>query len=113
LPRYSSPLLFALVSWRAYRRRQPYFVRHLVAGLHFYSVWYLLAIVTGWIARWNENLSALGFISSVYLFFTLRRLYQLSWPRTLVGTLALFAPLMAIESLLSLIAMSFAIAGQQ
>ena len=49
--RYLSPLLFAFVSWRVYGRNEPYFLRHLIGGLHFYSVWYLLAIVTGWLGR--------------------------------------------------------------
>lgn len=59
--RYFSPLAFALASWLLYRKSQPYFVNHLVGGLHFYSFWYTLAILVGLLGRWHSEINALGF----------------------------------------------------
>ena len=102
--RYSPPLLFALVSWLFYRRRQPYLVNHLVCGLHFYSFWYLLALVTGLLARWRGEFSGLSLLAGVYLFITLRRLYGQRWFVTLGTTILIFGFLLVVELALGLIA---------
>jgi hypothetical protein len=109
--RYASPLLFAGFCWLVYRKRQPYLVAHLIGGLHFYAFWYLLAVVAGTVARWYPYAGFLAFGSFFYLLFTLRRLYQQSWLRSIISTATLFVILLAIESLLAAIALSFAIAG--
>ena len=42
--RYSSVLLLAAGSWLLWRRRQRWFVNHLIFSLHYYSLWYVLAM---------------------------------------------------------------------
>lgn len=106
--RYASPPLFALVSLILFRRRQPYFVRHLIFALHFYAAWYVIAVISGWLSKSYEYLSLLGFAALPYLFFTLRRLYSLSALRAIMATLTLFAALLLIEVLLALGAMELA-----
>jgi len=106
LIRYFSPIMYAFASWFLYRRRQPFFVNHLVGGLHFYAFWYALAILVGLLSRWQENLSYLGIFSLVYLYLTLKRLYVESWFLTLVKTAVMYIYLVAVELVLALIAMS-------
>ena len=88
--RYSSVLVFALLSWLIYRRRQPYFVSHLILGLHFYSFWYSLALLAGLAARLNPLWNNLATISVIYLFLALRRLFREPWYTTLAKTAVLY-----------------------
>lgn len=44
--RYAAVPLFALWTWLLYRRAQPFYASHLVLAVHFYSVWYLVSVVT-------------------------------------------------------------------
>jgi hypothetical protein len=88
--RYSSVAVFALVAWLLYRRKQPYFVSHLIAGLHFYSFWYALALVASIPARMNPAWKSLTALSAVYLFLMLRRLFHERWYWTLLKTIALY-----------------------
>ncbi len=74
--RYVSVLLFAGFSWLIFRRRQKYLVNHLIAGLHYYSFWYLLAALGG---RFPFLQVPVGCAVAVYLFLMIRRLYGLSW----------------------------------
>lgn len=106
--RYISPLLFALFSFWVYRRRQPYFVHHLVFALHFYATWYVIAVISGWLGRWSEYSALLGFAAIPYLFVTMRRVYGLTAVRAVMGTGILFAALMLIEGLIALGAMTAA-----
>jgi Protein of unknown function (DUF3667) len=89
--RYSSVFVFAVVSWLIYRRREPYFVRHLVAGLHFYSVWYAIALLAGLPARVDPVWNDLTLLSALYLFFALRRLFRERWYVTMAKTAALYS----------------------
>lgn len=43
---------------------QRYFVNHLVGGLHFYSFWYVLAMVAGMLGRWQEDFNAGGILAA-------------------------------------------------
>jgi len=108
--RYSSFLVFGLASWLLYRRRQPYFVNHLIAGLHFYSFWYALAVLASLPAKLLPELSGLNllnYLSFVYLFLALRRLFHERWPLRLVKTLALIVVLLVTELALALAASSW------
>jgi hypothetical protein len=102
--RYSSVLVFALASWLLYRRYQPHFVNHLIAGLHFYSFWYSLAVLASFVVRWQPQLSALNLLSAVYLFLALRRLFPERWYLRLIRTVVLFAILLITELALGMIA---------
>ena len=89
--RYSSVLVFAVVSWLIYRRRQPYFASHLVAGLHFYSLWYAVALLAGLPARVDPVWNDLTLLSAIYLYFVLRRLFRERWYTTMAKTAALYS----------------------
>jgi hypothetical protein len=95
--RYSSVLVFAIVSWLIYRRKEPYIVRHLVAGLHFYSVWYAIALVAGFPARVDPVWNDLTLLSAIYLFFALRRLFHQRWYITMAKTAALYSVVFVTE----------------
>lgn len=95
--RYTSVLAFTLASWALYRRRQPNVVSHLIAGLHFYSFWYALALLLNVAARLNPIANALSFYSVVYLFLMLRRLFRESWYMGALKTLLLFGFLAVVE----------------
>jgi hypothetical protein len=74
--RYTSVLLFALLAWLFYHRQQPYFVYHLIGGLHFYSFWYAIAMVAGLPARLNPAWNNLSVVAFPYLFLALGRLFH-------------------------------------
>jgi hypothetical protein len=95
--RYTSVVAFALASWLLYRRRQPYFVSHLIAGLHFYSFWYALAMLVSVPARWSPDWNPLSLISGVYLFLALGRLYRERWYLRLFKAMVLWVFLIATE----------------
>ena len=97
--RYVSVILFAGFSWLIFRRRQKYFVNHPIAGLHFYSFWYLLAAVGG---RFPILQVPVAVAVSVYLFMMVHRLYHPGkWGLTWRGILLFFA-LMFAEGFLAL-----------
>jgi Protein of unknown function (DUF3667) len=99
--RYVSVVLFALGMWGLYRRLQPFYVNHLVAGLHFYSVWYLIAAVG---ARFDVvRLVAQAGVFS-YLVLMLHRLFPASWWKTGGRGVLLLSWLVAIEILLGIVA---------
>ncbi|CAN5496641.1 hypothetical protein BH10PSE17_BH10PSE17_36330 [soil metagenome] len=98
--RYTAVLLFALASWLLYRRQQQYFVAHLIEGLHFYSFWYIAAVVAGLLAKLHPMLTLIGITSVIYLFFMLRRLYHQRWYWTVSKTAALFFATLMIEAIL-------------
>jgi len=99
--RYISVILFAAGSWVLFRRHQKYYVNHLIAGFHFYSLWYLLAAIAGRIGFLQVPLELLVV---VYLALAIRRLYGKSWPKTIGTTLLLFAWLGIIEGALGIAA---------
>jgi hypothetical protein len=104
--RYFSPIMYAFASWILYRRRQPYFVNHLVGGLHFYAFWYALAIVVGLLSRLQENFAFLGILSAIYLYLSLKRLFGERWLVTAFKTALMYGYLFFIELFLALIGMS-------
>jgi hypothetical protein len=89
--RYSSVLVFAAVSWLIYRDRERYIVRHLVAGLHFYSVWYAIALFAAFPARVDPVWNDLTLLSAIYLFFALRRLFHERWYIAMMKTTVLYS----------------------
>lgn len=88
--RYLSVLSFALAAWLLYRRQEPYFIRHLIAGLHFYSFWYVLAAVASVPARWDAGWNNLTALASGYLFLALGRLYGERWYTRAAKTAVLY-----------------------
>ena len=108
--RYFSVLIFAGVSFLVYRQRQRFFVNHLIGSLHFYALWYLIAIGANELLRLDSRLSGLGMLASaVYLWVALRRLYKESWPTSLAKAMLLIAALGLIELLLGLVAASWVV----
>lgn len=110
--RYSSVLVFGLASWLLYRRRQPYFVNHLIAGLHFYSFWYALSVLVSVPVKLMPGvpgLNLLNFLSFIYLFLALQRLFPEHWFLRIVKTLALVVVLMTTELALALAASSWVV----
>jgi hypothetical protein len=81
---------FALAGWLLYHRRQPYFVNHLIGGLHFYSFWYALAAFASLLARLNPLWNNLAIFAVAYLFLALGRLFHEPWYRRLWKTVALY-----------------------
>ncbi len=102
--RYASVLAFALASWLLYRKRQPYFASHLIAGLHFYSFWYAFAILVSLPARLNPSWNAASLLSAIYLYLLLGRLYGESWYLRAAKTVALWGFLLITELALGLAA---------
>jgi hypothetical protein len=102
--RYTSVLAFALASWLLYRKRQPYFVSHLIAGLHFYSFWYAFAMLISVAARWSPEWNKLTALTAVYLFLALGRLFHERWYVRLGKTIVLYAFLLVVEAGLGLAA---------
>jgi hypothetical protein len=102
--RYSSVLVFAFASWLLYRRQQPYFVNHLIAGLHFYSFWYAIALLVSIPAHWAPFWNNLTILSVVYLYLALRRLFHEAWYWRVLKTMTLFVFLLATEMGLGLAA---------
>jgi hypothetical protein len=105
LIRYVSVLGFARVSWLLYRRRNSHFTHHLIAGLHFYSFWYLLSAVTERLTLWNDNFRYLGFASALYLGLSVRRIYHEPRLTAIWKTTVLFTAMLAIELGLAFAAM--------
>ena len=95
--RYSSVLVFATLAWLLYRRRQPYFISQLIAGLHFYSFWYALALLASLLSRVDPLWKNLPVLSAAYLFFALLRLFHEQWYRTLAKTVVLYGLVFATE----------------
>ena len=79
----------------------------MIAGLHFYSFWYSLAVVASLPARWHPVFNGLNMLSSVYLFLALGRLFQEHWLLRILKTLALFALVLTTEGALGLAAASW------
>ena len=103
--RYFSVLFFALASWGVYAKKQAYFVNHLAGALHFYALWYVLAIGTSRLMTFDPRFAACGLnVAAIYLGLSLRRLYSESWPRTLLKTLVLTVALVVIEMALGFVA---------
>lgn len=106
--RYVSVFLFAGFSWLVFRRRQKYFVNHLIAGLHYYSFWYLLAALGG---RFPVLQVPVACAVAVYLFFMVRHLYGLGWWGVAWRTVILLVALMFTEGFLALIVAGVVKAG--
>lgn len=107
--RYLSVLVFAAGVWLLYRRKQPYFVANLILALHFFSFWYALALLGSLGARWLEILQYLPMFAPLYLFLALGHLFHERWYIRLIKTVALYVFLVLTETLLALVAGSWAI----
>lgn len=108
--RYFSVLIFAGVSFLLYRRRQRFFVNHVIGALHFYSLWYIVAIAANELARLDSRLSGLGMlVSALYLCVALKRLYGESWNLSVAKTLPLIIALGLIELSLGFAAASWVV----
>lgn len=104
--RYAAIPLFALATWGLYRRAQPYYAAHLVLAVHFYSVWYLVSIVTARLPYQAGAITGMT-VSGAYLFRMLRRLSGDTRLRTAPRALALYVVMMLLELALAMAAGSW------
>lgn len=104
--RYAAVPMFALATWLLYRRAQPYYAGHLVLAVHFYSVWYLVSLVTSRLPYQAGAISGMT-VSGAYLFRMLRRLSGDSRLRTAPRALALYVVMMLLELALAMAAGSW------
>jgi hypothetical protein len=88
--RYTSVLLFALGAWLFYRRQQPYYINHLIGGLHFYSFWYALATLASLPARLNPLWNNLPVLALIYLYLAVGRLFHERWYIQMAKTITLY-----------------------
>lgn len=95
--RYLSVILFALVSWAAFRKRQPFLAMHLVLGLHFFAFWYAISIFGDRGPTFTKWMLLLG---PVYLLPMLRKVYGMGWVRAFGGAVFLWFCLVVIETAL-------------
>ena len=73
---YFAVCFFALVPWLLYRKRNRFYIQHLIFALHVYAFWFLVSSLTGLIfagRMWLQSPSAS--ITTLYLFFAIRRIY--------------------------------------
>lgn len=108
--RYGAVPLFALCTWLLYRRAQPYYASHLVLAVHFYSVWYLVSIVTARLPYRAGAITGMT-ISGTYLFRMLRRLFGTTRMRTAPKALVLYVVMLALEMALALAAGTLVVFG--
>lgn len=98
--RFASVLVSGLFLSLLYFRMKKYYVEHLIFSLHFYSfdffcksVFALLFIFSAALGRKLPTFVLNTFypIALVYLVFAVRRVYDQSWPKTILKSLILFA----------------------
>lgn len=79
--RYLGLFAFAGASLVLYRKKQPYFGAHVIAGMHYYSFAYLLTALMG---KMPASIGAPAVVNGAFLYLLLseRRLYGEGWPRT-------------------------------
>ncbi len=84
--------VFASTLQLLYRRRESYYVPHLIFTLHFYTAGFLFFAI-GLLAEvafgFGEGVPIAFLAASVYLFFALRRVYSESRSRTIVKLMTL------------------------
>jgi hypothetical protein len=74
---YFAVAFFALVPWLLYRRRNHYYIQHLIFSLHLYTFWFLVSSVTGLVFANRPWLrSPMALITTAYLFLAVRLLYR-------------------------------------
>jgi len=74
---YFAVAFFALVPWLLYRKRNRYYIQHLIFALHLYAFWFLVSSATGLIFANRPWLrSPMALITTAYLFFAIRLLYR-------------------------------------
>jgi hypothetical protein len=108
LVRYTSVIFFALISWLVYRRKQSFFVQHLVFGVHLFSFWYAVATLSSF----NDRLVEFAvFLIPIYLALALRRMYRQTWIHTVSRAMILTFAVLLIESGLAIATVLFATRG--
>jgi hypothetical protein len=96
--RYFIILFFALASWALYRKAKPYFVQHLVAGLHFGAFWFASSLLVGpLVPRWPILEYLLRGIFLVYCFLMVRRLYRQGFLASALKSVVLVAVMFAAD----------------
>jgi len=104
--------VFAMYVRLLFRRRERFFVPHLVFALHFHAAAFLVASAARAVALLWEPLSGLGFLAVlVALFLSLRRVYGEGWFRTIVKQACLlfvhgFSIVLAMGALMVLTSLS-------
>jgi hypothetical protein len=95
--RYTGPLWLAGFLWLRFRRRQPFFVNHLILALHLYSFFYVLAVISGELRHISPWLGLVGLSALIYVPLAMRRLFLGGYVRAVFNTLYLLAMMMFIE----------------
>jgi hypothetical protein len=106
--RYFALVGFAFATWLIYRKRVPFFMRHLIGALYFYSMMYLVAGVAGALLLRLAPGRVVGGVAGalvmgtafLYLLFMLKRLFQERWLPTVLKTCLLGGAFLLIELLL-------------
>jgi len=105
--RYGAFLIFGCACWLLYRKRQPYFANHVIAGLHFYCFWYCFSLLVSLPAKWAPDLNLFNCLAFIYLFLTLRRLFAEHWLLRVAKAFALVFALLWAEFVLYIAAASW------
>jgi hypothetical protein len=88
------PVFALLLKLLYFRRRQFYYVDHAVLSLHYFSMIFLLLIISNYIFDPIFNTSIFTSFASVwigvYLLLAMKRLYQEGWLKTTLKFIALF-----------------------
>ena len=87
--------VFALVTWRCFKRQQPFYIAHVYFALHIHAFAFLLLSAMTVLTLLHVPFSALGLgafglATLVYFFVAIRRALNASWVKTLLaGSVAL------------------------
>jgi hypothetical protein len=106
-----SVIAAALLLRLLYRKHTRLLAPHVVFALHYVSFLYLAAIVLGGLSEWlnwhdpRVTLPITYALLGPFLTLALRRVYQESWPRTVVKCLALLIEGNIVDSLVGLAAL--------
>ncbi|MCC7501557.1 MAG: hypothetical protein IT229_03445, partial [Flavobacteriales bacterium] len=98
------PFTAVLLLWFFFRDR--YYWEHLIFSVHTHTIYFLFFIIILLLALispadwpgWVGSLVAMTCLA--YLLISLKRVYGLSWPRTILRTLMMSLPYLLIASLL-------------
>ena len=102
--RYSSLLALATVSFLLFRKRQPYFVDHLVSAMHVYSFQLLISIGLAPLILLNYIFSILLLIcTSIYILLHQLRLFPEGKAISILKSVLLFLVFVAVENVFVLL----------
>lgn len=104
---YFAVTAFALVPWLLYRKRRPHYLEHMIFSLHTYCFYFVLTSVASLfmtLKQW-QSVPVLPFVTLLYMYFAIRRLYNERWPVAAAKAVALRAGLFLAELLVMAVAL--------